>query len=458
MKNPRSKYKLLIYIVILFTYFEFNHALANVNGDLGNFFNTLGFDGNVSAGHAYQGQAGGYYSGGSLYLRNQVKNLQVMHIDAPTFRSGCGGIDLFTGGFSFIDAKQLTAFFQKIMSNAAGYALNLALETEVPEIAHAMQYMQQIAQKVNDANINSCEMSEDLIGGMWPKNRASQQHICQDIGTQNNVFADWAAAKQGCGVGTDFDTEIQNAAKDSTYKDKVTVNKNLVWDAILKNGFLQGDTELAEFFMSLSGSIVYDAKGGVTVYYPLSNNRNLIKTLLTGGNTQIYVCDEKDKCLKPYLSDININKDNGLNQRVVTMLNNLVVKVQSDTSISDTEKGFLNSVTIPILKMITVSLALGAGAEALDIANYSDVIAKDILKQYLLEVLEIIGQSLTGSTNYTPEIQQQLKDQIQKSVAAVENIKTSSHQDIQDAHSLIQSARILEQEMTAKIASNMQNK
>jgi len=443
-------------IAILLCFLSLN-GFASVSGDLGTFFGSLGFDGNITSGSAYQGQAGGYYSGGSFYLRNQVKNLQIMHIDAPSFRSGCGGIDLFMGGFSFIDAKQLVAFFQKIMSNAAGYALNLALETEVPEIAHAMQYLQQIAQKINDANVNSCEMAEDLVGGLWPKNRASQQQICQDIGSQHNEFSDWAAARQECGSGTAFPDKINEASKDPNYKDKVTVNKNLVWDAILKNGFLTGDHELAEFFMSLSGTVTYDDKGSATVYYPLTNNRDIIKAILTGGSAQIYVCDEVEKCLKPHLSEINIRKEDGLNQRVVKIINELVDNVQNDAPITNIQKGFLNSITIPVLKMITVSLSLGAGAQALDLANYSDVVAKDLLKQYMFEILQIVGQSVTGSTDYTPVVQQQLKDQIQKALADVENMKTSSHQDIQDVMSLVQNARTLEQEATAKMSDQMKD-
>ncbi|MFW2572536.1 conjugal transfer protein TraH, partial [Legionella sp. 29fVS95] len=42
-------------------------------------------------------------------------------------------------GFSFIKSEQIVSFMQNILSNGAGYAMNLALETELPEIAHAMQ-------------------------------------------------------------------------------------------------------------------------------------------------------------------------------------------------------------------------------------------------------------------------------------------------------------------------------
>ena len=82
-------------------------AFASVNSDLNNFFNDLGFSDNTTAPNAYAGQEAGYYSGGSLFARDSVRDVQIAQVQLPSFRSGCGGIDLFTGGFSFIDSKQL---------------------------------------------------------------------------------------------------------------------------------------------------------------------------------------------------------------------------------------------------------------------------------------------------------------------------------------------------------------
>ncbi len=49
-------------------------AAADVNGDMNNFFNKLGFASNTSQPQVWQGQAAGYASGGSLYARNAGEN------------------------------------------------------------------------------------------------------------------------------------------------------------------------------------------------------------------------------------------------------------------------------------------------------------------------------------------------------------------------------------------------
>lgn len=61
-------------------------AQADVNGDLNGFFGSLGYSGNVSQAQAWQGQAAGYYSGGSVYLRNPVKNVQLISMQLPSLK------------------------------------------------------------------------------------------------------------------------------------------------------------------------------------------------------------------------------------------------------------------------------------------------------------------------------------------------------------------------------------
>lgn len=76
-------------------------ALADVNGDLNGFFGSLGYDGNVSKAQAWQGQAAGYMTGGSIYLRNPVKQVQLISMQVPSLNAGCGGIDAYLGAFLY---------------------------------------------------------------------------------------------------------------------------------------------------------------------------------------------------------------------------------------------------------------------------------------------------------------------------------------------------------------------
>ncbi|HHR6551332.1 TPA: conjugal transfer protein TraH, partial [Providencia alcalifaciens] len=186
-------------------------AVANVNQDLNNFFNKLGFEGNATDARAWQSQAAGYATGGNLFLRNQTKSLQIASFTPPSINAGCGGIDAYLGSFSFINGEQITQLVKQIMTNGAGYLFDLALQTTVPELKSAKDFIQDMANSVNSMNISSCQAAQGIIGGLWPTNTVQSQKICQDIAGETNMFADWAASRQGCTVGGKMDQAFANA-------------------------------------------------------------------------------------------------------------------------------------------------------------------------------------------------------------------------------------------------------
>ena len=123
-------------------------AQADVNNDLNKFFNKLGFEGNATGAAAWQGQAAGYMTGGNLFLRSPVKQMQVMSFTPPSLNAGCGGIDAYLGSFSFINSDQLQQFIKNLMANAQGYFFDLALQTVAPELKDAKDYLQKLAADV----------------------------------------------------------------------------------------------------------------------------------------------------------------------------------------------------------------------------------------------------------------------------------------------------------------------
>ncbi|CAL7962372.1 conjugative transfer pilus assembly protein TraH [Gammaproteobacteria bacterium] len=448
---------LLTFAIFIFVNLITPPVFADVSGDLGNFFTSLGYDNNVTPETAYQGQAAGYYSGGSVFLRDRVKNIQVIYLDPPTLRNGCGGIDLFGGGFSFVNAQELTEFFQKIMSNAGGYAFNLALETAVPEIAHGMQYIQKLAQEINANNFNSCEMAETLIGGMWPRTKATQQHICKDLGNYSGKFSDWAQARQRCSMDKEYNETMAKTdeAVHKQYKKAVMVNKNLIWDALAASSYIG---ELKEFFMSLSGTIVYGSNDKIKIYSPLAKDRRVLKALLEGGEAEIYKCDEEKQCLNPKLTAIKIDKEKALYTKVNITINEIVTAVASDNGPLDERlKNFLEMTKFPLLKFVTTNLMANQAAMAMSIANYSEAIAKNLLMQYMHEALQAVENSL-ASTDYGQEVHKQLIDQIHHAAIYVEKIKTESHQDIQELMKFVESSKATEREVTSKVIGQLKHR
>ena len=111
---------------------------------------------NITGPTAYNGQSAGYYyTLGNLAVRTPQETSQIATIQMPSIRAGCGGIDVFSGGFSFINSEQLVATMKAVASNAVSYAFMLALKSLSPIIADQIESLQKLANDVNQRNMNS---------------------------------------------------------------------------------------------------------------------------------------------------------------------------------------------------------------------------------------------------------------------------------------------------------------
>ncbi len=380
---------------------------ADVNTDLNKFFNKLGFEGNATSAAAWQGQAAGYATGGNLFLRNQVNQLQVMSFTPPSVNAGCGGIDAYLGSFSYINGEQLQQFVKQLMGNAAGYFFDLALQTTVPELKQAKDFLQKMATDINSMNISSCQAAQGIIGGLWPTQTVQSQKICQDIAGETNMFADWAASRQGCTVGGQMNSVLDKAPENQ--KDQVMRNKNLMWDILNKNSMLTSNVELKQMVMNLTGTLIFDNNGDVSSLMPKADHQDLIKALLYGGKAQIFGCVSTGDCLKTTTTTMTISESQGLNTMVKNTIISIQYKLSSDTPLTEAEKGFIQSTSVPILRYLVDPMQLGINSPVLP--ALSDYIAYDILLQYLQELIDQARMQM-ASRNYPEEPMKSLRQNI----------------------------------------------
>ena len=92
--------------------------------------------------HAWQGQAAGYASGGSIYMRTAVKQVQLVSIQVPSLNAGCGGIDAYLGPFPISTATSCSASSNRSWATLPGTFFDLALQTTVPEMKQAKDFLQ----------------------------------------------------------------------------------------------------------------------------------------------------------------------------------------------------------------------------------------------------------------------------------------------------------------------------
>jgi conjugative transfer pilus assembly protein TraH len=120
---------------------------------------------NVTAPNVVSNQFRGAISGGGVYVRAPLSNIQVLALDPPRLSSGCGGIDLYLGAFSFITADKLTQFIRNTAQNAAPLAFKMALDANFPQLGGVLDKFQTMSQTMNDSQRNSCQLAHGIADG-----------------------------------------------------------------------------------------------------------------------------------------------------------------------------------------------------------------------------------------------------------------------------------------------------
>ena len=174
-------------------------------------------------------------------------------------------------------------------------------------ISETMKNLRAQLQELNLNNINSCEAAKGIVSAVWPKQALARDKICAELGASKGIFTDYAASRHECGGAGG--RQQANAAADpneiNTFPDQI----NIAWALSRGKNFaaadwLKSDDELAEFVMTMTGTIIKD--GDDLKFYESqalleSENKKTYFHFITHGGTanefDFYTCDDKDKCL-----------------------------------------------------------------------------------------------------------------------------------------------------------------
>jgi hypothetical protein len=119
-----------------------------------------------SSGYHVGTQAQDYYFGGGFGLRTPQETIVPFHLQPPSIKAGCGGIDIAFGGFSYLNPKYLVDFAQKVLSAAPAMAFQMALQTFCSSCEGIMNKLTSLANMVNGLNMNSCEAARTASKGL----------------------------------------------------------------------------------------------------------------------------------------------------------------------------------------------------------------------------------------------------------------------------------------------------
>ena len=417
---------------------------------------------NTTGPTAFQGQASGHWTLGNLYLRSPVRSEQVATVNLPSFRAGCGGIDAFAGAFSFINSDQLIAFGRAVAQNAAGFAFELALETISPVIAETMAKLRALAQWVNAQNLNSCETAQALVGAAWSKNDRASASICAAIGTSQGIFSDYAAAKHGCGADGKRNSTL--AAASGAMADQVPVNVNYAWKAIRASSFLAGDTQLAEFAMAVTGTVIVTAPTSdgdtsgprVRILEPLALDRRVTETLMEGGgNLPVYRCDTNAACLNPTLGTATVPPNRGFRARVAELLRDMVDAVRNDTAVPAPALGLVNLTTLPVYRVANTAAAYRGAVIDQEMDALAEAVALDVMQVWITDLHRTVEERSGTLDIADGEQLKRWREGLRVNRIALARHRHQGLQRLNTALAVVEKLRLIETELAGALSADL---
>ena len=397
---------------------------------------------------AYQGQRRGVLSGGSLYLRNRIMNPNLITLTPPSWKGGCGGIDLYAGSFSFISADEFMQLLRAVAANAPGYAFELAMNAMCPTCQQEMARLSNVVRELNQMLGNSCQLAQGLVTDAFSALTGKQQQQSGLIATLSGAASDFLQGLRP----SDNKSPTKTAQDADPAQVKREIKGNVVWRALKERNagawFQFGDDPFLEAIMSLTGSIIVgDIPNGqeeheIREIEPILTLQDILVGSGSGNQRRISVwtCDDHDPdgCLQPHKDQIDLK---GMTERVEAVLlgdanhQGLVAKFRFNVGPpTAAEKAFMELAPGSVVAMIR-NLAVNDGGLAM-------LLAKEAIPVIALEMTYELVEDMTRAVRQAAALNQH-------------HLEPAMRKKLEDAHRLLAEERKALHDSRSRLADLM---
>ena len=354
-------------------------AMADVSTGMRTLFNNIGAYGSVDGPGYIAAQTRHVFTGGGLTYRAPSQRYQLFSATPPSLQAGCGGIDLYSGSFSFINKDQFIQMLNNIAANSVGLAFKTALCSTSANLCQAIEDLQRTIQGLNRFNIDSCEAAKSLVGGFMGSAQQSAQSACQSSGWLSGIAGDANEAREMCAQDSGF-AMMQTAAAESGAAETQPVEfvgGNLTWE-VLKEAAGAFDRQEREFLQSMLGTHVV-----TTVSLSLRYHPPTISSISQLNEREIIMlaCDEPTKCL--HVSAVTVSLGVSFLDLAQERLADIRSRIEAGSDLTDSQVEFVAGSPVPVLAL---AQADAAGAEGL-IEIAGEAVAYTVAQHYLTRSL-----------------------------------------------------------------------
>ena len=398
-------------------------------------YNNKGADITVTSPDAFMGQKAGYVTGGNAVIRNKIENVRPLTVNLPHLNdmAGCGGIDIYTGGLSFINDQQLIEVFKSIVSNSEAYAFRLALQTVSPQIDNVMSELYTLAAAVNSFNINSCEQAMQMIDSLALNRDIAQQQQCRRDSIYDGDFEGYHSSRSYCAEEDDEEKKFYN----------------LTWDVINNNPNINcSSQQMKEILMNLVGSVIVN-KQGVDHIQPKIRDNEFLHALMYGGRMRLEQCSDGAQCLYTREVVIDIPRAESWIGTLEAMFDRLQEKCLKDEAMTQEERNFVCLHRLPLLNIIGSVVCYYKDVCHQESTNLATLLVKESLADYLQEVINNVSAScieMKHSSFFDEDINDFL-DRLDGLETRVERFRKKSRDEIEIERAMLERADYMERKV-----------
>lgn len=243
--------------------FALSLALASHSvsaGFLEDFYDQAGAQTSVTRAGVYESQNLRLATGGSFVLKAPRKTFTPFTLDAPSLKSGCGGIDFFLGAFSVPSREEFVSFARSIGTAIPGLAFHLALQSMSPDLNEQITEFRDMIMELTGNFSDSCKAAQ------WAVDKTASAAGWMSTMQHRSVNALRASGEASDASDADRLTrtngsKVLDNAPDRTDSGGEVVESsemNLTW-SLLKGGKLGSslDQETLETMMTMLGTAIY---------------------------------------------------------------------------------------------------------------------------------------------------------------------------------------------------------
>lgn len=313
----------------------------------------------VSGPNNFETQKRNYATFGNVSARWSTHADPLVSISKPRFKAGCGGIDAYLGGFSYMEFDYLVQKLQRIMgSSAAAFAFDIALNVLCEPCANAIKAFEAITDRLNQLQIDDCKAAK--VVGATIVDAASGFSSDKVASERTQAWTDFV---QSTGV-EDLWQEVKDSAGDKTPKDAaaaagvgpdqlVSSCPALIKQAFFTDGSLLGNLSqmrnypgaYVDLMRGLIGDVIITSKIEHS-FLPACDNNNKIADV----STKIYLgeieaMDNTGACtpLKKKGVTINGKHHNSYRDWVISVLSSITTKMMTGVSFTNEETSMLEN-------------------------------------------------------------------------------------------------------------------